>query len=195
MSAYGYNVPPQIPPGYPAASPPPPLPGAPRGRRRLPVWGWVLIVLGGLVLLSCAGGLAFVTYIGAVGPDTKVYTANEVPRKFVVVASGLGLLDPGERVTFFYSDALLDVRDGMYFVTDRKVVVYIADATTPATVVPFGMIEEAELDSSSSMWEDGWITLTLADGEVVVFPVSSEAGRDQLMFNAIEAGRKAAGPE
>jgi len=124
-----------------------------------------------------------------------VYTASEVPRRFIDVASSLGLLDPGERVTFFYSDALLDVRDGMYFVTDKKVVAYTADAATPATVVPFWMIEEAELDSSTSALQDGWITLTLADGEIVVFPVSSEAGRDQLMFNAIEAGQKAAGVE
>lgn len=156
------------------------------------MWGWVLIVLGGLVVLSCAGMLGFVMYIGTVGPDTKVYTANEVPRRFVDVASGLGLLDPGERVQFFYSDALTDVREGMYLVTDKKVVVYIADAQTPATKAPFGTIERAELDSSGSAWEDGFITLVLTDETVVTFPVSGEAGRDRLMFDAIEAGRAAA---
>jgi hypothetical protein len=198
MSSHGYNVPPAYFPPRPPQMPPGGGPPQPPGRRRrggLPAWAWVLIVLGALVLLSCAGLFAFVAYVGSAGPGTRVYTANEVPRKYVDLSTQLGLLDPGEKVRFFYSDALTDVRGGMYMVTDKKVVVYIEDAQTPATIVPFGRIEEATLDASDSDWVDGTITLVLADGSAVTFPVSAEGGRDKLMFDAIEAGRAAAGPE
>ena len=184
MSTAGYNPygrPPHAHPPYP-----PPPPGVPpHGRRGLSPLAWVLIVLGVLTFLACAGFLGLSAYVGTVGPGTRVYAGNEVPKKFVDVANELRLLDAGESIKFFYSDALTDVRNGMYFVTDRKVVVYKSDAAAPATIVPFVKIADADLESSTSWAEDGSITLHLTDGSVVVFPVSGEGKRDKLMFEAI----------
>jgi hypothetical protein len=194
MNPAGYD--PRFP-GAPGQYPYPPQTGyapfpPPRPKRRIPVWGWVLIVIGGVVALSCGGFLTFAWYIGTVGPDTKVYTGNEVPKRFTDTARQLKLLDAGEQVKFFYSDALKDVREGMYFATDKKVVVYIADAEKPTTVVPYEKIQDASFTKGSGMLEDSSITLTLEDGSVVAFPVSTEGGRDKLMFDAIESSRKAA---
>jgi hypothetical protein len=170
---------------YPHGAVPPGAPGQ-KPKRRIPWWGWALIILSGLTVLSCGGCLALVAYIGAKGPDTKVYTANEVPAKFVDIARRLGLLDPGEQVKFFYSDALVDIEKGFYFATDKKVVVYIKSAATPATIVPYSKIDSVDLKSSDSWTDDGTITLKLRDSSVVAFPVSSEEGRDKHFADWIE---------
>jgi len=161
-------------------------PAPPPKKKRLPGWAWALIVVGGLVLLSCTGLVGFLIHVGSVGPETKVYTANEVPARFADTLRQLKLLEPGEQIRFFYSDALKDIRDGCYFVSDRKVAVYNRSSATPATTVKFDQIADVQLDSSGSKWEDGSITMTQKDGNTVAFPVSSEQGRDKLFYKAIK---------
>jgi hypothetical protein len=154
----------------------------------------VLVVAGALAMLSCGGLLAFLVHVGSVGPDTKVYTGNEVPARFTDTLRELALLEPGEQIRYFYSDALKDIRDGCYFVSDRKVAVYKRDAATPATLVKFDQIADAQLAASGSTWTDGSITLTLNDGQTVGFPVSSEQGRDKQFLKAIQDQVKSAKP-
>jgi hypothetical protein len=185
MSQYtpGYGPPPIVPPG----------PFPPQRKRGVPWWGWALIVIGVLGLLSCGGIVALLAYIGSEGPDTKVYAGNEVPAKFVQVARDLGLLDEGETVRFFYSDALTDIREGFYFSTDKKVVIYVKSAATPATIVPYERIADTELVSGTSWMEDGTITLELVDDTVISFPVSAEGGRDKRFHESIVSAVKKRG--
>jgi hypothetical protein len=187
MSNYpSYTPYPQRPLGTPGQS-------APTGKRGMPWWAWLLIIGGGVTLLMCGGVVAFISYIAAKGPDTKAYTGSELPAKYMTIVNELALLEPGEEIRFFYSDALTDIKDGFYFVSDRKVVVYIADAAVPATKVPFAKITAAEIDRSDSMLEDSTITLTLADDSVVSFPVSNEQDRDKLFHDTIQKSIKRAG--
>jgi hypothetical protein len=174
--------------GWQAVPPPP----APPRKKGLPGWAWALIGVGALVLLSCGGLLAFLVHVGTVGPETKVYAGNEVPARFADTLRELNLLEPGEQIRYFYSDALKDIRDGCYFVSDRKV--YKRDSATPATLVKFDQIADVQLAASDSTWTDGSITLTLRDGQTVGFPVSSEQGRDKLFLKAIQDQVKPAGP-
>jgi hypothetical protein len=152
----------------------------------------MLIAGVGFIFLSCAGIIALVTYVGHKGPDTKAYAGNELPAKFVTVVQSLNLLEAGEQIRFFYSDAMTDIKEGFYFVSDRKVVVYIADAATPATVVPFAKIAKAEIERTDAFLEDSTITLTLTDDSIVTFPVSHEGDRDKLFHETIEKSIKRA---
>ena len=183
--------------GYPSYTPYPQRPGGlgttpptKSGKRGIPWWGWLLIAIGGVTLLTCAGVIGFVTYIGAKGPDTKAYTGNELPAKYLQIVNDLSLLEPGEQIRFFYSDAMTDIKEGFYFVSDRKVVVYIDDAATPATKVPFAKIASAEIERSDSVLEDSTITLKLTDDSVVTFPISNEMDRDKLVHETIEKSIK-----
>ena len=152
----------------------------------MPVWAWVLLLLGGVMLIACGGGIAALFYFSAHAPDTKVYAGNEVPAEYIDIATGLGLIEPGEQVRYFYSDAVLsDVREKFYFVSDRKVAVYVRSAARPAVAVPFDRIKDVAFSGSDSEWIDGSITLTLKDGSTVGFPVSAELGRDKLFYQAI----------
>jgi hypothetical protein len=183
MTAYGSY--PQYP-GYRAPQTPTPRKG------KLPWWGWALIITGGCIVLFCGGGAAILMYIGSSGPDTKVYTSNEVPAKFMKTIEQLGLLEAGEQIRFFYSDALTDITDGFSFVSDRKVVVYNKDASTKATIVPFKKIRDASMKKGTGTLDDSTVSLTLDDDSIVSFPLSVEEDRDNMVLDAIKKSMKPA---
>lgn len=163
-------------------------PGAREGR--MPRWAWVLLLVGGSVVLVCAGLVGSIVYMIGVGPDTKIYSGAEVPQRFLDTARRLGVVDEGEQVLFFYSDALTDVEEGMYLVTDGKVGMYIEDAAQPLQLMPFELIRDVDISRGSSWLEDSTITLVLTDDSVVCFPASIEGDRDQRMFEAIRKRMK-----
>jgi len=120
-------------------------------------------------------------------PETSVYAGNEVPNPFIETMKSVGALEEGETILYFYSDALTDIRDGFYFVSDRRVVIYSqATGGSPLTTVGFEEIAEMNLDRDESFFTDSQITLELKDGRPLSFPVSSEVGGDQRFFEAIE---------
>ena len=150
---------------------------------------WVLGGFGLVGMLCCGGLFAAVVYVGVVSPETSVYTSNQVPHRFVSVAEEVGGLEGDEKIQFFYSDAVLNVRDGFYYVSDRKVAVYINDGREePLQVIPFGQIVDVRLDRDDSFFVDSQLTLVLENGEVVSFPVSSEYDRDEDFADAIRRG-------
>ena len=160
----------------------------PRARSGAPVWLWLLLGGGLLICLPCGGGLIWVIYLGVYGPETTVYAGNEVPNRFIATMKDVGALDEEEDVLYFYSDAMSDVRNGFYFVSDKKVAIYTeAAGGTPLTVVRFEEIADLELYRNESFFEDSRITLQLKDGRPVSFPVSSETGGDQRFFDAIKS--------
>ena len=148
---------------------------------------WVLGGMGMVALICCGGFVAVIGYFSAVTPETSVYAGNQVPERFLETAREVGALDPGERVRFFYSDALVDVREGFYFVSDKKVVVYTDDGRAePMIAINFDDIANAEISRNESFFEDSQITIETKDGQYIAFPVSSEFERDQLFFDAID---------
>lgn len=150
-------------------------------------WGWVLSLgCGGTTLV--VGGVVFMllVYVGIYGPETSVYTGNRIPARFMKTIESVGALEDDETILYFYSDALTDIREGFYFVSNRKVVIYSeGTGRSPLNSISFEEIAEVELYRNEAFYEDSEITLLLQDGEVVSFPVSSENDRDQQFFEAI----------
>lgn len=155
---------------------------------------WIAVGVGICVLLPCCGMLGWFVYIGTYGPETSVYTGNEVPARFMNVMRDVGALEDGETILYFYSDALTDIRDGFYFVSDRGVAVY-SDETgdKPLIKIPFDQIADADLVRDESFLGDSEITLKLKAGNPVSFPVSSEGDKDERFFEAIQDGMAKAG--
>lgn len=154
--------------------------------RKKPVWFWLLLGGGVLFVLPCGGCLGWVVYIGVVGPETSVYTGNEVPSRFIDTMKSVGALEDGETMLYFYSDAMTDIKDGFYFVSDKKVAIYIEGAgVKPLTAIKFDEITDLDLYRDESFFEDSEITLELEDGRPISFPVSSEADGDQRFFDEI----------
>ena len=160
------------------------------------VWLWLLLGGGLLVVLPCGGCLAWIVYLGVYGPETSVYAGNQVPNRFIRLMKNAGALEDDEEILYFYSDGLSDIRNGFYFVSDKKVAIYAqAAGGSPLRVVRFAEIADLDLYRDQSFFTDSRITLELNDGRPVSFPVSSEAGGDQRFFDAIKSRvDKASGP-
>lgn len=143
----------------------------------------VLGILGAVIV--CVPVIALVL-IGAYGPDTFVYTGRQVPERFVSTIRSLNLLQPDEQIRYFYSDALLDIKAGLYFVTDKNLVLYSTEWDPPEIVIPFDQIESVDAEYVDSVWEDSAVYITTRSGVDVAFPVSAEKGLDRKFVEAIK---------
>jgi hypothetical protein len=131
-------------------------------------------------------GLVFLFVVGSLGPDTAVYTGHQIPKKFMATIRSLNLLSDGEQIRYFYSDAMLDIKAGFYFVSNTRLVLYSSKWETPEVILPFEEIESVEADYSDSFWEDSIVYVTTSSGMDVCFPVSSERGLDRKFVEAIK---------
>ena len=129
--------------------------------------------------------IVFVVYIAAAGPDTRVLPGRQVPAKFASRIRDLDLLEPDEKVLYFYSDALVDIDNGFYVLTDRKVIVYSSSFEEPAILVPYSQIVKVDAAFAEGWGENSVFTLTLDDRTTVVFPAATEGGGDRLMHDAL----------
>ncbi len=146
--------------------------------------GWSVA---GVIALLIAGVVGGIVYLGTVAPDTKVLPGPQVPKRFVDRIRGLGVLEPNEQIDFFYSDALLNIEEGFYLVTDRKVVVYSDTYDEPAILVPYDEIVGIDAEYNDGWAEDSLITIERADGSVVTFPASNEADGDERIVEILQA--------
>ena len=125
--------------------------------------------------------IGWVLYISAFGPATHVYLGSELPASYKKELKDLDLLGKGETIKYFYSDAMVDIKKGLYFVTDEKFVAYDESWEEPATLIPFEAILSVEMDQGESMFDDSFVYLESEDW-VIEFPLSIEKGRDQLFY-------------
>jgi hypothetical protein len=131
--------------------------------------------------------VAGLAYVGAVGPETHVVSGKQIPQRFIREMRSLGLLEEGETVQHFYSDALLDIKDGLYAATDRKVVLYSQDWDPPAICVAYSEIADLAVQYSDSWLVDGELTLLLTDGSSASIPLSKERGGDRRFVEYVRA--------
>ena len=150
----------------------------------MPKWLWIL---GGSVTFVVVVLLSVVMYVGIVGPSTEVIPGAQVPERFLSKIRALDLLEPGEKVKYFYSDALVNIEDGFYLFTERKVVVHKSEYEQPAVVLPkWFFLKGMDIEFSGSTLEDSQVYLELADDGVVSFPVFSEGGGDKRFYEALK---------
>jgi len=147
-------------------------PGSAADQKRGP-WMYAAIGCGSLVVLVAT----LLIILGSFVPETAVIPGRQLKAEYASVVEELGLLDPDEKILFWYSDGLFSVKEGFYFFTNKKVVVYRQDYEEPAVIVTYSEIEDIEITRNLSFFEDSEITLILADG-VVFFPVSSDNDGD-----------------
>ena len=139
-----------------------------------------IAVLVAFIAVLIVGGLL---YIGVVGPETFVVSGHQMTKAHIRIIQELDLLEDSERIQFFYSDALTNIRKGMYFVTDRKLVLYNANWDKPKLAASFAVIEDARFERNESFFEDSYITILLDNGDVWMFPVSSERSNDEAFYD------------
>ena len=118
--------------------------------------------------------------LGSMTPETSVYLGRQIPRKFMKEIRSLELITADEAIKYFYSDAIVDIKEGMYFVTDKNLVVYCKSWEDPGAVIALGDIARIETNYDDSFFNDSQVHVETKDGLEISFPVSSEQGRDRL---------------
>ena len=138
-------------------------------------WKVIGVILGVFAWI----GIGAVVYKVATGsPDTAIYHGKQVPKRFLKTIHSLGLLEPGEQLQYFYSDALWDIKKGMYIVTDKNIVLYSKAWEKPKVIIKFEDVANLEVEYEPSVFEDSFVTVHTSDF-VHFFPLSSEKGRDR----------------
>jgi len=102
---------------------------------------YVTVSIAGVLILA----LSVLIVVAALGPENAVVPGKQLKARYVREIQGLGLLDKNEELAYFYSDAFYSIRNGLYFFTDKKVVLYNEDWARPSIIVPYGAITNIEL--------------------------------------------------
>lgn len=138
-------------------------------------------IFGTLGILLIVSIVVFIILAG-MGPDTFVVPGRQLDQKYRQQLRSMGLIDQGEKIAYFYSDALRDIRDGLYFVSDKKVVAYSTDWNPPAIAIPLDSVVDLSFERDESFWEDSVIWIRAQDGTEIAVPVSSEQGGDKRFY-------------
>jgi hypothetical protein len=141
------------------------------------------ISLGGLIGIGFVG----LMILGSLGPETFVYIGHQVPKKYLDEIRSLALLEPDEKIKYFYTDAMFDIKDGLYFVTDKHLVLYCQKWEEPEAIINYKDIINIETEFDESFFEDSYVTIETVSGLEVSFPVSSEKGRDKKFVQHIRS--------
>ena len=136
------------------------------------------------VLVAVLGGIGLMA-VGVLAPDTAVYLEDQVPQKYLNEIRELGLTEEDERVIYFYSDAVWDIKAGMYFVSDQHLVLYSEEWEEPQSIIGFEEITDLDVEYDDSFFVDTYVTVETDSGLEVTFPVSSEKGRDKKFVEHI----------
>ena len=132
------------------------------------VWKVIAIILGIFFGLFLSGLMV----IGIISPETYIYRENEIPKRYLTEIKELGLVDADEKIRFFYSDALYDIKEGMYFVTDRRLTIYLKEWDDPVHQLQLAEIDYLDAQYDDSFITDSWIRITTEFGEEAEFPLS-----------------------
>lgn len=131
---------------------------------------------------TAIGSFALIILVSSCNlPASYVYLGRQVPKEYVQELRDLGLLYYGEEIQYFYSIGFPDIRDGLYFVTDKKLVVYDNEWEKPDIVVRFNQIRDLEIIRSENLLIDSNIIVSTDDFQFE-FPVSIEKNRDLAFF-------------
>ncbi len=134
---------------------------------------------GAIAAVVLCGPLETFGVLGAFGPGTMVLRADEVPDSYRTTLVDAGVIEPDERMLFFYSAALLSVLGDGNLLTDRRVVSYSTwQGELSVSSAPYAEIADFETDYSESILEDTIVTVTTRSGDAFFLLLSSEQERD-----------------
>jgi hypothetical protein len=138
--------------------------------------------------LALGGGLSAFAVMATFGPPTRALRAGEIPASYHETLVEAGVLEPDERIQFFYSRGLLSILDGGNLFTDTRVVSYeSAGGEISVVSVSYPEILDLQVAYSESFLDDTVLTITTMRGEEFFLIVSAEDGRDREFVSELRA--------
>ena len=178
---------PQLPP--PGAQPPVPRSGCRKWATGLGIGCAVLVGL----LFVAASLLGLAIESGHL-PDSVAQPAGKIPAPILSKLRELEIIEPGERVLYFYSAGLLSIEeDGNLFTESRVISYQLMEEELELAQATWSEIAEIEFEAAESGWDDSTITVHRTDGDRFVLWVSAMEGRDhdfhEKLVKTWESGR------
>lgn len=131
------------------------------------------------------GGMITLAYFMSKGPETYIYKTREIPTSFRKEMEDLDLITEDEHLVYFYSDGLFDIKDGLYALTDKHLILYSTQWSEPETIIAFNEISYVDFNYDASVFLDSYVRLETHDGLKIEFPLSSERGRDREFYELL----------
>jgi hypothetical protein len=149
-----------------------------------------------IAALVVGGAFVSLAALGTFGPPTHVQLGSEVPDRHARVLRDAGILEPGERIEFLYSNAFFSVASEGNLLTDRRVVSWEeAAGERYVYAAPFAEVAAVEPEYSSDVFTDSVLTVFTRDGDSFLLFLSNEKGRDRAFVEAlVERIAPGAGP-
>lgn len=172
--------PPGQQPGFPPHQQPPRKTG---GGRKWLIIGGVGCLLP--IILCVVGLVVFGVVIETQSPEIWATPGTQMQSKFRKKIENLGLVDPEDKIIWFYSDAVMSITEGMYFYTNDELILYSDQWQRPQVVIPMQDISKVDAHYDNSFLTDSTATVTLHSGDIYTFPVSSERGNDRRFVETL----------
>ncbi len=164
-------------------------------RSAVPSYAWrkrsvAVLVIGVLVVPLMSAG--------AFGPPTAVVSGPRMRAVDARYLSGVGLLEEGEEILYFYSPGYLSARGEGTFASNLGVTSYWTDPVSEDLSFAFLRYEEIvdiEVNYSTSFLDDTVVRITGPDEVWFVFFLSAEGGGDRLFLEEVERRRRGGPPD
>ena len=130
-------------------------------------------------------GLSALLVVGYYSPETEVISGRQLKKEYADFVKKNKLTDSTENIQYWYSDGFMDFKNGFYFFTEKKIILYNSDWAIPKIEIPLKNIRIINFEKQASSWENGRISLSLKDNTTIDFPLSSEKGGDDKFYNRL----------
>ena len=122
------------------------------------------------------------------GPPTRVLPGSELPSGYRTLLIEHGLLEPDERLEYFYSGGLFTILEEGNFYTDRRVVSYeTVDGVLLEASATYASIEAIDTAFSTGFLDSTVVTIRKTDGEEFLLLLSNEEGGDRAFVEGLQA--------
>jgi hypothetical protein len=143
-------------------------------------WSYTTLAIGGIVT-----GLAV---IGTFGPPTRALPMSEIPSSYEVTLVEAGVLEPDERIQFFYSGGIFSILEDGNLLTEKRIVSYeTVDGELFVASSTYPEIREFDVEYSENFLDDTVITISTLSGDDFILIVSAEDGRDKEFVSDLES--------
>ncbi|MCO4780986.1 MAG: DUF4234 domain-containing protein [Candidatus Cloacimonetes bacterium] len=144
---------------------------------------FTIIIGGGLLFLYVCSLFLF-------APSTQVIKGSRLDSNQLSFLHTNNFLLKGDKVHYFYTDAIFSIQEEGNFFTDKTVVSYI-ESETPgeylSNVIPYQEITDLSFESSDNFIENSIIKVSLQDDTFFEIGISNELGLDKTYFNKLQS--------
>ena len=143
----------------------------------------IAIVIGGLLLILF--GIGVLIESGFI-PDAVALPKEKIPPLYLEALREIEIIEEGEEVEYFYSAAILSIKDEGNLFTDSRVISYeVIDDELAVYEANYPDITNLKLDASDSWEYDSSITVTTSSGDSFLLYVSNMERGDLRFYKKL----------